>query len=72
MPIVHVNLIEDAFDSKEKQRVIEGITDVFASIKGEDFRQLVVAVIHEVESGDVGKGGKLVTLEKVRSLAATS
>ncbi len=67
MPIVHCNLIKDVFSKKEKQELITNVTDAIVDVKGEGIRKLVMVIVHEVESGDVGKAGDIVTLEKVRA-----
>lgn len=72
MPLIHVNLIENVFDESEKRRVIEGITDVMESVKGKAFRDVVLVMVHEVPSGNVGKAGNILTTEKVRELVATA
>lgn len=68
MPMVHCNIIRGVFNEREKQQVITGITEAFTEVKGEGIRDLVMVMVHEVESGDVGKGGNVITADKVRSL----
>jgi 4-oxalocrotonate tautomerase family enzyme len=68
MPILHCNLIKDVFSDEEKQKLIASVTDAVVDVKGEGIRDLVTVVLHEVESGDVGKAGKSVTRDKVLSM----
>lgn len=68
MPIVHCNFIKDVFSEDEKKQAITNITDALVDVKGEGIRKLVTVVVHEVESGDVGKAGDTITREKVESM----
>ena len=70
MPIVHCNLIKNVFSKEEKQELITNITDAIVDVKGEGIRKLVMVIVHEVESGDVGKAGDIITAEKVKSATA--
>lgn len=44
------------------------ITDIFASLNCEPYRELVTVLDHGVASGEVCKGGHRGTLEKVREV----
>lgn len=70
MPMVHCNMIKGVFTDAEKRKLIANITEAFVDAKGEGFRDLVMVMIHEVESGHVGKGGNILTAEKVLAKAA--
>jgi 4-oxalocrotonate tautomerase len=70
MPLIQVRLIEDVFSPKQKNEIIEKLTDAMVSIEGENMRGVTLVTIEEVRSGDWGIGGKAMTTEAVRALAA--
>jgi len=70
MPIVNVKLIEGVFTQTQKQEMIHKLTDAMVSIEGENMRQVTFVVIEEVKSGDWGLGGKPLTTNDVKELAA--
>ena len=70
MPLVHCNFIKDVFSEEEKQQAIANITDAIVDVKGEGIRDLVMVMVHEVDSGAVGKAGDIVTRDKVESAVA--
>ena len=70
MPLVNVRLIEGVFTPTQKQEMIRKLTDAMVSIEGENMRQVTFVVIDEVKSGDWGIGGKPLTTNDVKALAA--
>jgi 4-oxalocrotonate tautomerase len=70
MPLIQVRLIEDVFSPKQKNEIIEKLTDAMVSIEGENMRGVTLVTIEEVRSGDWGIGGKAMTTEAVKALAA--
>jgi 4-oxalocrotonate tautomerase len=70
MPLVNVKLIEDVFTSEQKKQIVERLTDAMVSIEGENMRGVTWVVVEEVQSGDWGIGGKPLSTEDVRALAA--
>lgn len=70
MPLVNVRLIEGVFTKEQKQEMIRKITDAMVSIEGENMRSVTTVIIDEVKSGDWGMGGKPITTEDVKALAA--
>jgi len=70
MPMVNVRLIEGVFTPTQKQEMIRKVTDAMVSIEGENMRQVTLVVIDEVKSGDWGLGGKPLTTNAVKELAA--
>ena len=70
MPLIQVRLIEDVFSAKQKNEIIEKLTDAMVSIEGENMRGVTLVTIEEVKSGDWGIGGKALTTEAVKALAA--
>ena len=70
MPLVNVKIIEGVFEDSQKQEMIEKLTETMVEIEGENMREVTWVVIDEVKSGDWALGGKALTTEAVRALAA--
>ena len=70
MPLVDVKLIEGVFSDSQKREMIEKLTDAMVSIEGENMREVTWVMIEEVKSGSFGVGGKPLTTEDVKALAA--
>jgi 4-oxalocrotonate tautomerase len=70
MPLVNVKLIEGVFTPAQKQEMIRKLTDTMVSIEGENMRPVTLVVLEEVKSGDWGIGGKSLTTEQVKAMAA--
>ena len=70
MPLIEVHLIEDVFDTAQKQQIIEKLTDAMVSIEGENMRSVTWVKISEVASGEWGIGGQALTTGAVKALAA--
>ena len=51
--------------------MIRKLTDTMVSIEGENLRPATLVVVEEVRSGDWGMGGKLLTVNDVKALAAS-
>jgi 4-oxalocrotonate tautomerase len=70
MPFVNVKLIEGVFDAEQKREIVERLTDTMVGIEGENMREVTWVVVEEVRSGDWGIGGKPLSTEDVKALAA--
>jgi 4-oxalocrotonate tautomerase len=70
MPLIQVKLIEEVFTPAQKKDMITKLTDAMVAIEGENMRSVTWVVIEDVRSGDWGIGGKALTTEAVRALAA--
>jgi 4-oxalocrotonate tautomerase len=70
MPLVNVKVIEGVFSDSQKRELVEKLTDAIVSVEGENMRKVTWVMIEEVKSGDLGIGGKPVTTEDVKALAA--
>jgi len=70
MPLVDIQLIEGVFTSEQKKEMIEKVTDTMVAIEGEPMRGVTWVRVHEVASGEWGIGGKALTTEDVKALAA--
>ena len=71
MPLIEVHLIEKVFSSAQKRQIIEKLTDAMVTVEGENMRGVTTVKISEVASGDWGIGGKPLTTEAVKELAAS-
>lgn len=70
MPVVNVKLIEGVFDPDQKREMIEKLTETMVAIEGENMRGVTIVTLEEAKSGDWGIGGKAMTAEAVRAIAA--
>jgi 4-oxalocrotonate tautomerase len=70
MPLVQVKVIEGVFSDAQKRAMIEKVTDAMVSVEGENMRQVTWVTIEDVKSGEWGLGGKALTTEAVKALAA--
>jgi 4-oxalocrotonate tautomerase len=70
MPFVNVKLIEGVFDANQKRQIVERLTDAMVAIEGENMRQVTWVVVEEVKSGDWAIGGKPLSTDDVKALAA--
>ena len=70
MPLINVKMLEGVFTPKQKQDMIRKLTDTMVSIEGENMRSVTTVVLEEIKSGDWGIGGKSLTTEDARALAA--
>ena len=70
MPLINVKLIEDVFTPDQKRRIVQELTDAMVAIEGESMRPVTWVLVEEVSSGDWGIGGKPLTTQDVKALAA--
>jgi 4-oxalocrotonate tautomerase len=70
VPYIEVKVIEGVFDDERRRQIVERLTDAMVSIEGEAMRSVTTVVIDQVASGDWGIGGRALTTEDVRALAA--
>jgi 4-oxalocrotonate tautomerase len=70
MPFFNVKLIEGVFDADQKREIVERLTETMVGIEGENMREVTWVVVEEVRSGDWGMGGKTLSTEDVKALAA--
>lgn len=70
MPLINVKIIEGVFDADQKRQIVERLTDAMVGIEGENMRPVTWCVVEEVRSGDWGIGGKALTTQDVKALAA--
>jgi 4-oxalocrotonate tautomerase len=70
MPFINVRVIEGVFTKEQKQQIQQKLTDAMVSIEGENMRPVTTVTIEEVRSGDWAIGGKSLTTEAVKAMAA--
>jgi 4-oxalocrotonate tautomerase len=70
MPLVTIDLIKDVFTPRQKQELIEKVTDAMISVEGESLRGVTWVRINEFEQGDWAIGGKCLQAADVQALAA--
>jgi len=68
--MVDVQLIEGVFTAEQKQQMIQKITQTMVDIEGEAMRGVTWVRVQEFASGAWGIGGKPLTTEDVKALAA--
>ncbi len=70
MPMVQIKLIEGVFNDAQKKEMIKKVTDAMVTVEGENMRGVTWVIIDEVKSGDWGIGGKAITVDDVKAIAA--
>jgi len=70
MPLIQVRVIEGVFTEAQKRQIVHKLTDAMVSVEGENMRPVTWVIVEEVKSGDWGIGGKSLTTDDVRALAA--
>ena len=70
MPMVDIQLIKGVFTPEQKKQMIEKITQTMVDIEGEAMRGVTWVRVQEFASGEWGIGGKALTAEDVKALAA--
>jgi 4-oxalocrotonate tautomerase len=70
MPLIQVKLIEGVFTTEQKQQMITKLTDAMVSVEGENMRGVTTVIIEDIASGDWAIGGKSLTTQDVKALAA--
>ena len=70
MPLVTIEILEDAFTPEQKQDMIKKVTDTMVSIEGENLRGVTWVKINEIKGGDWGIGGKALSCKDIKAMAA--
>lgn len=71
MPMVDIQLIEGVFSAEQKKEMIQRITQTMVDIEGEAMRGVTWVRVQEFASGEWGIGGKPLSTEDVKALAAS-
>ncbi|SEM33581.1 tautomerase family protein [Nonomuraea pusilla] len=70
MPLVTVKLIEGVFSEAQKAEMVERLTEAMVAVEGENMRSLTLVILEEVKGGDWAVGGKRMTADQVKAIAA--
>lgn len=70
MPLVQIKLVEGVFTDEQKRQILSKVTEAMVSVEGENMRQVTSVIIDEVKSGDWAIGGKPLTTDDIKALAA--
>lgn len=70
MPLVTIDLIKNVFSPKQKQELIDKVTEAMIAVEGEALRGVTWVRIQEFEEGDWAIGGKSLRASDVHALAS--
>ena len=70
MPFIDVKVIESVFNPDQKRAIVERLTEAIVAIEGENMRSVTWVVLEEVKSGDWAIGGKALSTDDVKAMAA--
>ena len=70
MPLVTIDVVKDFFTQEQKAEIIQKVTDTMVDIEGEALRGVTWVRVVEVEQGDWGIGGQLLTAAAVHKMAS--
>lgn len=68
MPLVTIDVIKDVFTPAQKRQLIEKVTEAMISVEGEAMRPVTLVRVMEVEQGDWGIGGQMLTAAEVHAM----
>lgn len=71
MPLVTIDLIQDVFTPRQKQDLIEKVTEAMIAVEGESMRPVTWVRINEFRQGDWAIGGKSLKAADVHAMAGT-
>lgn len=70
MPLVQIKGVGGYLTVDQKKDLISRVTEAVLSVEGEKLRAVTWVTIEDVETGSWGVGGKVVTADDLRRLAA--
>ena len=70
MPLIEVKVIENVFTPAQKNQMVKKLTDAMVEIEGENLRSVTTVIVEEVRSGDWAMGGKPLSSNEVKAIAA--
>jgi 4-oxalocrotonate tautomerase len=68
MPLVEVKVFEDELTQEQTTQLIQEITQAVTTVTSDKLRDVTWVIVHTVQSGSWGVGGKPLGLEDVRQL----
>lgn len=69
MPLVTIDVIKDVFTPRQKQDLIEKVTEAMITVEGESMRPVTWVRINEIAEGDWAIGGKRLHASDVHAMA---
>lgn len=72
MPLVQIKGVGGYLSADQKLDMIRRVTDAVLAVEGEGLRQVTWVTIEDVAAGSWGVGGRAVTADDLRALAATA
>jgi len=70
MPLIEVKVIENVFTPAQKAQMVKKLTDAMVEVEGENLRSVTTVIVEEVRSGDWAMGGKPLSSNEVKAIAA--
>lgn len=70
MPLVQITGVGNYLSLEQKQDIIRKVTDAVVSVEGEGLRSVTWVTIQDVQPGAWGVGGRPVTDDDLRAMAA--
>ena len=70
MPLIEVKVIENVFTPAQKTQMVKKLTDAMVEVEGENLRSVTTVIVEEVRSGDWAMGGKPLSSNEVKAIAA--
>jgi len=68
MPLITIDVIKDVFTPRQKQDLVERVTEAVISVEGESLRPVTWVRVSEFEQGDWAIGGKLIKAADVHAM----
>lgn len=69
MPLVTIDVIKDVFTPRQKQDLIEKVTEAMITVEGESMRPVTWVRINEIAEGDWAIGGKRLRASDVHAMS---
>ena len=69
MPLVTIDVIKDVFTPKQKQQLIDRVTEAMIEVEGEAMRPVTWVRINEIQGGDWAIGGRALKASDVHAMA---
>lgn len=68
MPLITIDVIKDVFTPRQKQDLVERVTEAVISVEGESLRPVTWVRVSEFEQGDWAIGGKTLKAADVHAM----
>ncbi|HEV7734877.1 MAG TPA: tautomerase family protein [Candidatus Binatia bacterium] len=71
MPLITIDVIKDVFTPRQKQDLINAVTEAAIAVEGESLRPVTWVRINEFAQGDWAIGGKRLVAADVHAMQAS-